>query len=124
MKSPFKCLHCNLVFDAALTLVCPFCGHPGPQGKPRKPGWGGKRAGAGAPRANLNRLVHGRDSKLLRLAVEKLAEDPELRAFLLLLARAAIQGELPQTTKNLILKALPSPRREAAVARLRGLRDE
>jgi len=87
-------------------------------------GWGGNRDGAGAPVGNLNAIKHGKASKLIQAAVDKLAADPELRAFLLLLARAAVQGEIPQTTKQLILKALPSPRMEAATARLRRLRDE
>lgn len=89
---------------------------------PKRPGWGGRRAGAGAPRANLNRLLHGRDSKLLKVAVEKLAADPELRAFLLLLARAATEGALPQTTKQLITRALGTPEREAAAVTLKRMR--
>jgi hypothetical protein len=92
--------------------------------KPHNSGWGGKREGAGAPQGNLNAIKHGRDSKLIQAAVDKLAADPELRAFLLLIARAATTGELPQTTRQLILKALPSPRMEAAAARLRRFRDE
>ena len=100
---------------------CPQCPR---KPKPHNPSWGGSRPGAGAPVGNLNAIKHGRNSKLIQVAVDRLAADPELIAFLLLLARAAVDGELPQTTKQLILKALPSPRREAAVARLKRLRDE
>jgi len=39
---------------------------------------GGKRPGAGAPKGNLNRLSHGRQSKLLRSIVAML-EDAEQR---------------------------------------------
>ena len=51
---------------------------------------GGIRPGAGAPKGNLNRLVHGRKSKQVRTAIEKLTSDPELRPllrFLLIFAR-------------------------------------
>ena len=145
MKHPTECPHCHLTYDLAVHSLCPFCGHikdcpdplclrdmPGGEGCdpcPKKPtpnrGWGGKRAGAGAPTANLNRLIHGRQSKLLRLAIEKLAADPELRAFLLLIARAATEGEIPATTKRLILKALGNKplRREAASIRLKKIRE-
>ena len=101
---------------------CPPC--PRNEPKPTRIGWGGKRPGAGAPAANLNRLVHGKASQLLKHAVDKLAADPELRAFLLLVARAATTGEIPETTKRLITEALASPRREAAAVTLRRLRDE
>lgn len=92
----------------------------------QKRGWGGARPGAGAPRGNLNRLVHGRQSKLLRIAVEKLAADPELRAFLLLIAHAAIEGEIPETTRNIITRVLGDRplRREAAAIRLKRIRKE
>ena len=104
--------------DVSTCLNCPK------KPKPHR-GWGGKREGAGAPVANLNRLLHGRQSKLLRVAVEKLAADPELRAFLLLLARAATTGEIPQTTKHLITQALGDRplRREAATIRLKKMRE-
>ncbi len=104
--------------DITTCLSCPKKSKP-------HPSWGGKREGAGAPVANLNRLLHGRQSKLLRLAVEKLAADPELRAFLLLLARAATTGEIPQTTKQLITRALGDHPlgREAATIRLKRMRE-
>jgi len=86
-------------------------------------GWGGRRDGAGAPHGNLNAIKHGRQSKLIQTAVNKLAADPELRAFLLLIARAATTGEIPETTKKLIFKALPSPKMEAASRRLKKLRE-
>ncbi len=69
-------------------------------------GWGGKRPGAGAPAHNLNAFTHGNRSKLLQVAIDKLASDPELRAFLFMVARAASAGKLSQTTKQLILKAV------------------
>jgi len=47
---------------------------------------GGIRPGAGAPEGNLNRLVHGRRSKQISAAIEKLASDPELRPLLKFLA--------------------------------------
>lgn len=105
-------------FDPTICRKCPK------RPKPHNPGWGGRRPGAGAPRGNLNAIKHGRSSKLIQTAVDKLAADPELRAFLLLIARAATTGELPETTKRIITRALASPQREAAAARLRRLRDE
>lgn len=92
---------------------------------PQKRGWGGRRVGAGAPRGNLNRLVHGRDSKLIRHAVEKLAQDPELRAFLLLIARAATTGEIAETTRQNIIRVLgDSPlRRQVATISLKQMRE-
>lgn len=126
-----RCPQCNTPLKQdpihKLCLVCPnpdcdyWCGlHP----PSPKVSWGGRRDGAGAPQGNLNAIKHGRDSKLIQTAIDRLAADPELRAFLLLIARAATTGELPQTTRQLILKALPSPKMEAAAARLRRLRDE
>lgn len=104
-KLPAKSQDCPdplCILDIPDSTVCQSCPN-----KPKPhPAWGGKRAGAGAPRANLNRLVHGRNSKLLKVAVEKLSQDPELRAFLLLLARATTEGELPQSTKQLITRSL------------------
>lgn len=43
---------------------------------------GGNRPGAGAPVGNLNRLVHGKRSKQVDAALEKLASDPELKPLL------------------------------------------
>ena len=155
MKQPIKCHTCGITYDRGLTSQCPYCGTAGPIGTarpkpqdcpeplclldidnpsicqncPRKPkphpGWGGKRPGAGAPAFNLNRLTHGQQSRLIKLAVEKLAEDPELRAFLLLIARAATEGEIPETTKRIITKALGKTplRREAATIRLKRMRE-
>ncbi|MFQ5933537.1 MAG: hypothetical protein ACE5KI_02720 [Dehalococcoidia bacterium] len=40
---------------------------------------GGKRPGAGAPKGNLNRLKHGRNSRQLQILVDLVAEIPELR---------------------------------------------
>jgi hypothetical protein len=46
---------------------------------PRRPGRGGRRPGAGAPRGNTNALKHGVYSKRLQLATLILAAVPELR---------------------------------------------
>lgn len=73
---------------------------------PHSPGWGGQRAGAGAPMSNLNAIKTGLRSDILKDAIDRLADDPKLRAFLMLIARAAITGELPQTTRQLILRRL------------------
>lgn len=35
---------------------------------------GGKRPGAGAPKGNINRMVHGRRSKLLKRIVDMLKD--------------------------------------------------
>jgi len=85
-------------------------------------GWGGKRAGAGAPKGSLNAIKTGEHSKLIKYAVEKLAADKELRAFLLLIARAATTGEIPQTTQKLIYEALDTTQHLAATAALKRLR--
>lgn len=131
MKNRITCPHCGLTYDHAQARLCPYCGqspHPSdcpdplclldldnpaicsecPK-KPRKkrsrrPGWGGRRPGAGAPRGNLNRLSHGKQSQLLKGAVKKLVRDPELRALLLMIARVATTGDLPDTTRKLIIR--------------------
>ena len=64
---------------------------------------GGKRSGAGAPRGNLNRLVHGRRSKLIARGVEKICQDPELLAVLYLLAAFAESGSLLPETKEAVV---------------------
>jgi hypothetical protein len=94
--------------------------------KPVRPGWGGRRAGAGAPKGSLNHLKTGSRSALIRRAVEVLAENKELRPFLLLIARAAVDGEIPQTTRRLILHSLgkKTAGMQSAAAALRRLRDE
>ena len=58
-------------------------------------------------------------------AVEVLAEHKELRPFLLLIARAAVEGEIPQTTRQLIIKSLGETTTGmlAATSQLRRLRD-
>jgi len=118
---PTPCPDPLCLLDLQEPVPCPQCPQNG-----HKPGWGGRRPGAGAPQHNLNRLTHGQDSKLIRTAVEKLAADPELRAFLLLIARAAVEGEIPQTTKQLIMQTLGKTTAGAQVAarQLRRLRDE
>lgn len=92
---------------------------------PSRPGWGGRRSGAGAPKGSFNHLKTGSRSALIRHAVEVLAEHKELRPFLLLLARAAIEGEIPQTTRRLILATLgeKTAGMQAATIQLRRLRD-
>jgi hypothetical protein len=89
-------------------------------------GWGGKRRGAGAPKGSLNHFKNGSRSSLLRHAVEVLAENKELRPYLLLIARAAVQGEIPQTTRRLILRSLGEKTlgMQSAASQLRRLRHE
>jgi hypothetical protein len=108
------CEACHLPYYHQLITHCPRCGHVPGAPLPavpavRKAGWGGKRKHAGAPPGNLNRLLHGRQSKLLRQAIEKMAADPELRVFFYLVARA-VTGEgaegLPETTKRLIIRLM------------------
>jgi hypothetical protein len=114
------CEACHLPYYHQLITHCPRCGHvpgaPLPEPAVLRPGWGGKRKDAGAPRGNLNRLIHGRQSKILRQAVEKMAADPELRYFFYLVARA-ITGEgaegLPETTKRLIIRLMEPPEAKA-----------
>jgi hypothetical protein len=93
--------------------------------KPPRSGWGGRRRGAGAPKGSLNHLKTGNRSALIRRAVEVLAENKELRPFLLLIARAAVEGEIPQTTRRLILHTLgrTTTGMQAASIKLRRLRD-
>ena len=75
--------------------------------KPQKPpGWGGRRAGAGAPTFNLNRLIHGQQSKLLNKGIEKMAGCVVAVAVLLIIARLATQGEVPPQTKRAIQAAM------------------
>ena len=89
------------------------------------PSWGGKRRGAGAPKGSFNHLKNGSRSALIRHAVEVLVKHKELRPFLLLIARAAVDGEIPQITRRLILKTLgdkPLGMYKAAIT-LKRLRD-
>lgn len=132
MKLPTKCHHCSLTYDHALARICPYCGEsPHPEGCPdplcildmsdpticqacprkvrKHRGWGGHRPGAGAPPGNLNRLVTGGRSRLLRRGIEKLAADPELRAVLLIIARLADEGAVPLQTRKLI-RRITKPR--------------
>lgn len=129
MKLPTKCSQCGLLYDHALARICPYCGtspHPDDCPDPlcildipdssvcnncprkQKPnrGWGGRRAGAGAPTFNLNRLKHGQQSKLLKKGIERMAEDPLMRAVLLIIARLATQGEVPPQTRQAIQAAM------------------
>jgi len=108
-KQMTYCLTCRQTFDLALTQSCPYCGqqadeHGAPvlfQAKPPSIR-GGKRPGAGAPRGNLNRLKHGRRSKLIERAVEKICRDPELLAVLYLIAGLAESGQVPPQTQEAI----------------------
>lgn len=90
------------------------------------PGWGGRRPGAGVKPGTMNHLKHGQRSALIKRAVEILAEHKELRPFLLLIARAAVEGEIPQTTRRLIIESLGETTlcMQAASIQLRRLRDE
>lgn len=102
MTQPETCPDPLCILDIPDPSACQDCPNlPQPH-----PSWGGKRQGAGAPVSNLNAIKTGEHSQLIQTAIDKLAADPKLRAFLLLLARAAIDGELPQTTKSLIIKTI------------------
>jgi hypothetical protein len=110
---------------------CPQCPQNGHKPEPAPPsptapqrGWGGKREGAGAPEGNMNAIKTAEHSKLIKYAVEKLAAYKELRAFLLLIARAATTGEIPQTTQRLIYEALDTTQHLQATAALKRLRNE
>ncbi len=97
-NNPQVCQKCPVQPAPALTPV-----EPAPL---IREGRGGRRAGAGAPKGNLNHLKDGNRSNLIRKAVDKLAEDPELRVLFLVLARATVDGEIPRTTRKLIHKAI------------------
>lgn len=73
----------------------------------------------------MNHLKHGHRSALIRRAVAVLAEHKELRPFLLLIARAAVEGEIPQTTRQVIIESLGETTlgMQAASSQLRRLRD-
>jgi len=128
---PSPCPDPLCLLDMTENPPCPQCPKNGhkpkrtpPYPSPSQPSWGGKRAGAGAPAGNLNAIKTGEHSKLIKYAVEKLAADKELRAFLLLIARAATTGEIPQTTQKLIYEALDTTQHLQATAALRRLRSE
>jgi hypothetical protein len=111
--------------DSTICFRCPLGRREPALARPARAGWGGKRRGAGAPKGSLNHLVNGSRSALIRRAVELLADHKELRPFLLLLARAAAEGEIPQTTRRLILHSLGKTTlgMQAATIKLRRLRD-
>lgn len=120
MKDPYYCPFCHRNFDLYFSAKCPWCGYEPAQAAPQPPphptapekrGWGGQRQGAGAPTGNLNRLVAGGSSKLLRKGIEKLAADPEMRAVLLIITRLATENMVPPATKKLILKITQPKRR-------------
>jgi hypothetical protein len=109
-KKMTYCLTCRQSFDLALTQTCPYCGQQADEhGIPvlyqaKTPGHrGGKRQGAGAPRGNLNRLKHGRRSKLIERGVEKICQDPDLLAILYLISALAESDSLPPQTKEVVL---------------------
>jgi len=104
---------CLLDTSSGAFLACLNCPEKLPVTGVRipRPGWGGMRRGAGAPSGNLNRLVTGGRSKLLQRGISKLAEDPEMRAVLLIIARLANEGTVPASTRKLILKITQPKRR-------------
>jgi len=65
---------------------------------------GGQRPGAGAPIGNLNHLVHGGRSKLLKAGIQKMADDPMMRAVLYIIARLALNNHIPAPTRRLIVR--------------------
>ncbi|MBI4235976.1 MAG: hypothetical protein HY688_01295 [Chloroflexi bacterium] len=54
---------------------------------------GGKRPGAGAPKGNMNALVHGRRSRQLQDLLDALAQLPEMRHVLLAHRRAQLRRQ-------------------------------
>ncbi len=112
---PQDCPDSLCVLDVKEVGICTRCPrqlentvylNPHPPTEEKHKGWGGRRKGAGAPIGSFNHLKTGKRSALIRRAVAVLAEHKELRPFLLLIARAAVEGEIPQTTRRLILQAL------------------
>jgi hypothetical protein len=99
MKDPHICNQCPLVAPQAQPPLS--AARPGGKGKR-----GGRRPGAGAPVGNLSHLKSGNRSKIVQLAISKLAADPDLRVFLLMLTRISTEGTLPATTRKLIQEAL------------------
>ncbi len=97
--------------DPSICLTCP--NKPTPH-----PAWGGRRTGAGAPPLNLNRLKHGKYSKLIEGGIRKIAQDPELAAILYLLVTLGETKALPPETRSLIHQILSSTN----VLRIRGLK--
>jgi hypothetical protein len=134
-KHPFTCPDCRRIYDQDISLTCPYCKkfwprcpdikcgndltHPqscracyklkDPRPLPttiKKSGWGGRRAGAGAPSGSMNHLKTGNRSAQIRRAIALLGEHEELRPLLYLIARLATDGEVPKNTRRLINKAL------------------
>ena len=79
MTRPDPCPQPLCILDIPDPSACDDCPN---EPMPENPSRGGKRAGAGAPVGNLNRLVHGQRSKQVEAAIDKLASDPELRPLL------------------------------------------
>jgi hypothetical protein len=133
---PFTCPYCRKVYDQSQTLTCPYCGkthhrcpdltcgydltnpksclvcfklkHTPPSSPTplKSSSWGGRRAGAGAPKGTMNHLVNGSRSAQIRRAIDVLAEHEELRPLLYLVIRLATEGEVQKTTMQLIEKSL------------------
>jgi hypothetical protein len=135
LNYPFTCPKCRHPYDQDITLTCPHCGtshhrcpditcgndltHPKSceacyklkytpplPPTPKKAAWGGRRAGAGAPKGSMNHLINGSRSALIHRAIDLLTDHPELRPILMLLSRLVTDGTIPQTTRRLLLKAL------------------
>jgi DNA-directed RNA polymerase subunit RPC12/RpoP len=125
MTIPYFCVKCRHTFDRFLAFACPYCGQPAiinPEcPKPlcpvdlvepaacipcKKKKSGGPRIGAGAPFGNLNHLVHGRRSDLLRHGIKRLVSDPSLHYMLIILAQFVLAGDFPPGTKAVFSRAV------------------
>ena len=62
---------------------------------------GGKRKGAGAPKRNLNHIIHGERSKQIQKAIANALHDPEGRALIntLLTRYGADRAEMGMNSK-------------------------
>lgn len=98
MPRPETCPSPLCILDMPDPSACEECPN---EPKPHL-GWGGKRPGAGAPVANLNRLLHGGQSRLLKRGIERMCDDPEMRAVLHIIARLATEGSVPPQTKRTV----------------------
>lgn len=97
----------------------PSPGFVDPDAPPKRPGRGGRRAGAGAPRGNMNALKHGLRSKQFAALGAILAADPKVRQSLLALAdRHQVKRRRAQDIAALILVTLYERAQQIAHGRL------
>jgi hypothetical protein len=88
----------------------------------KKRGWGGRRAGAGAPKGNLNGFKHGRRSRQLAEVVMFVAANPTTRATMISLAnrygvkQAKTEDDVARFFVNAITKGIKVENPEQARA--------